>query len=114
MFMQIAIAAIGIGIVVMVGYLVIANVVTSLSAGAQNTETNPCYGEELNHSNCANGTIPPCYANPADNTTATYTCVDRTVNTSIASTRVVVFAGFSLIVVGVIVLAAFGLISVFK
>jgi hypothetical protein len=74
MFMQIAIAAIGIGIVLMVGYLVIAQVQNSLLA----------------------------------------TSSDATVNASVLSTRATVFSGFALIAVGIIVLAAFGLISVFK
>jgi hypothetical protein len=73
MFMQIAIGAIGIGIVLMVGYLVIAQVAAALPTSAD------------------------------ANTTA-----------GIASTKATVFAGFGLIAVGIIVLAAFGLINVFK
>lgn len=73
MFMEIAISAIGIGIVLMVGYLVIAQVKGAMSATA-----------------------------------------DATVNASLLSTQTTVFAGFGLIAVGIIVLAAFGLISVFK
>lgn len=114
MFMQIAIAAIGIGIVVMVGYLVIANVVTSLASGAVQSYTDPCFGSELNSTNCTNGSNAPCFANPAVNDTATYNCMDPVVNASILSTRVIVFSGFALITVGIIILAAFGLISVFK
>jgi len=77
MFMQIAIGAIGIGIVLMVGYLVIAQVAASL----------PAQGTDLS------GNL----------TTA-----------GIASTKATVFAGFGLIAVGIIVLAAFGLINVFQ
>jgi hypothetical protein len=73
MFMEIAISAIGIGIVLMVGYLVIAQVKGAMSATA-----------------------------------------DAAVNASLLSTQTTVFAGFGLIAVGIIVLAAFGLISVFK
>ena len=73
MFMQIAIGAIGIGVVLMVGYLVIAEVKAALPATADNATT-----------------------------------------TGIANTQTTVYAGFSLIAVGIIVLAAFGLISVFK
>jgi len=73
MFMEIAIGAIGIGIVLMVGYLVIAQVKAALPASA-----------------------------------------DGNVTAGIASTQATVFAGFGLIAVGIIVLAAFGLINIFK
>ena len=78
MFMQIAIGAIGIGIVLMVGYLVIAQVVAAL----------PTTG---------------LTATQAGNVTAGITATQNTV-----------FAGFGLIAVGIIVLAAFGLINIFK
>jgi hypothetical protein len=74
MFMQIAIGAIGIGIVLMVGYLVISNVKVSLLA----------------------------------------TSSDAALNASVGSTQTTVFAGFGLLAVGIIVLAAFGLINVFQ
>ena len=74
MFMQIAIGAIGIGIVLMVGYLVIAQVSSSLSASVDDNDT-----------------------------------LD-----AISATQATVFAGFALIAVGIIVLAAFGLISIFR
>ena len=73
MFMQIAIGAIGIGIVLMVGYLVIAQVRAALPSTSDG------------------------------NVTAGY-----------ASTQATVFAGFGLIAVGIIVLAAYGLIRVFQ
>jgi len=76
MFMQIAIGAIGIGIVLMVGYLVIAQVRQAL----------PTDG--------------------LDDDNATVDGMDSTAST--------VFAGFGLIAVGIIVLAAFGLINIFK
>jgi len=72
MFMEIAISAIGIGIVLMVGYLVIAQVKSALPV------------------------------------------VDANTTAALNSTQTTVFAGFGLIAVGIIVLAAFGLISVFK
>jgi len=74
MFMQIAIGAIGIGIVLMVGYLVIAQVRAAL---------------------------------PTDG-------LDGNVTAGMDSTQATVFAGFGLIAVGIIVLAAFGLINIFK
>jgi len=77
MFMQIAIGAIGIGVVLMVGYVVIAQVRAALPTQATDAAGNA--------------------------TTA-----------GIISTQSTVFAGFGLIAVGIIVLAAFGLINVFK
>ena len=77
-FMQIAVSAIGIGIVVMVGYLVVAQVRSSLPL------------------------------NTLDAATA------ATVNTSLNNTQATVFAGFALVAVGIIVLAAFGMISIFQ
>ena len=73
MFMQIAIGAIGIGVVLMVGYLVIAQVRSALPA-----------------------------------------TTDGNVTAGLASTQATVFAGFGLIAVGIIVLAAFVLINIFK
>ena len=74
MFMQIAIGAIGIGIVLMVGYLVIAQVRTALPTSGLN----------------------------------------ESVTQGMDSAQATVFAGFGLIAVGIIVLAAFGLINIFK
>jgi len=73
MFMEIAIGAIGIGVVLMVGYVVIAQVRTAL---------------------------------PDD--------TDANVTDGLNSTQTTVFAGFGLIAVGIIVMAAFGLINIFK
>ena len=72
--MAIAIGAIGIGIVLMVGYLVIAQVRAAL---------------------------------PTDN-------LDNDTTDAMDATQSTVFAGFGLIAVGIIVLAAFGLINIFK
>lgn len=74
MFMQIAIGAIGIGIVLMVGYLVIAQVRAALPTDSLTNETTE----------------------------------------GMDATQSTVFAGFGLIAVGIIVLAAFGLINIFK
>lgn len=78
MFMQIAIGAIGIGIALMVGYLVIAQVRAAMPTSGLDNAT-------------------------LSNVTA-----------GMNSTQSVVFAGFGLIAVGIIVLAAFGLIQVFS
>ena len=77
MFMEIAIGAIGIGIVLMVGYIVVAQVKAAL----------PTQGTD------ASGNLT---------------------SAGIASTQATVFAGFGLVAVGIIVLAAFGLINIFK
>ncbi len=74
MFMEIAIGAIGIGVVLMVGYLVVAQVKAALPTSALDNETQA----------------------------------------GIDSAQTTVFAGFALVAVGIIVLAAFGLISIFK
>ena len=74
MFMQIAIGAIGIGVVLMVGYLVVAQVKTALPTDALDAEAS----EGINDA------------------------------------QTTVYAGFALIAVGIIVLAAFGLISIFR
>jgi hypothetical protein len=76
MFIQIAVGAIGVGVVVMVGYLVIAQVKNALTNGGISLDAN-------------------------------------TTN-AINSTQTTIYAGFALVAVGIIVLAAFGLISVFK
>ena len=78
MFMSIAITAIGIGIVVMVGYLVVAQVRSALP------------------------------------TTGLSAAVEGNVTAGLDSTQTTVFAGFGLIAVGIIVLAAFGLIQIFQ
>jgi len=80
MFMQIAIGAIGIGIVLMVGYLIIAQVKAALTSST----TGLSAGELAN------------------------------ITKSMTATQNTVFAGFALIAVGIIVLAAFGLINIFQ
>ena len=98
MFMEIAIAAIGIGVVLMVGYLVIAQVRSALPVMYM---ANPCLGLPLTGA-CVGG----------NNISATI--IDSGVATGMSSTQATVFAGFGLIAVGIIVLAAFGLINIFK
>jgi len=72
MFMQIAVAAIGIAIVLMVGYLIIAQVSINLPTQSQEATDG------------------------------------------IASAKVTIFAGFGLVAVGIIVLAAFAMINIFR
>jgi hypothetical protein len=114
MFMQIAIGAIGIGIVLMVGYLVIAQVNTGITGGAQVSYTNPCYLQNLNSATYCSNNTAPCYITPNVNNTATVSCIPHDVNVSLANTQTTIFAGFGLLAVGIIVLAAFGLINVFQ
>ena len=98
MFMQVAIGAIGIGVVLMVGYLVLAQVKGALPTPQV---ANPCLGLPLN-GGCTGG----------DNTSTT---IDEAAYVDgLSSTQTTVFAGLGLIAVGIIVLAAFGLINVFK
>lgn len=111
MFMEIAIGAIGIGIVLMVGYLVIGQVRSALPVMYADYN-NTCYG--AGNTSTATGCLNSCAGAITDNSSLTIRCVDSTVDTAIAATQVTVFAGFGLVAVGVIVLAAFGLISVFK
>jgi len=100
MFMQIAIGAIGIGIVLMVGYLVIAQVRAALPTPQVD---NPCLGENALAAGACLG---------ADNTSVLID--DSDYIAGVAGTESTVFAGFGLIAVGIIVLAAFGLINIFK
>jgi len=80
MFMQIAIGAVGIGIVLMVGYLIIAQVKASLVGATAGLNVNE----------------------------------SRNISNAMRQTQNTVFAGFALIAVGIIVLAAFGLINIFQ
>ena len=100
MFMEIAIGAIGIGIVLMVGFLVISQVRTALPTPQID---NPCYQE--------NASAPgDCFG--LDNSSLQIDDSDYT--DGVDGTQSTVFAGFGLVAVGIIVLAAFGLISIFK
>ena len=98
MFLQIAIGAIGIGIVLMVGFLIIAQVKGSLPTPQVD---NPCYDLPLNGT-CTGGDNTSQYLN------------DSTFVDGLDATQSTVYAGFGLVAVGIIVLAAFGLISIFK
>jgi len=121
--MEIAIGAIGIGVVLMVGYLVIAQVRAALPTASLVSTSNPCLGQ------VGANAVAPCvnvtgsYTAPticgatnltSFNTTAVVSCENAGAVTGTAAVQVTVFAGFGLIAVGIIVLAAFGLISIFK
>jgi len=111
-FMQIAIGAIGIGIVLMVGYLIIAQVNTALPTPTE-AYNNSCYHRLLSDTTYCNTTA--VYCGPlSDNTSTSVTCASTAYINGLGSTKMTVFAGFGLVAVGIIVLAAFGLINVFK
>jgi len=103
-FMAVAIGAIGIGVTIMVGYIIIAQVQGSLPSS---TIRNPCYGIQNDGSQYAN-----CNSYAGGNTSEFIT--DPDVGTGIVSTKTLAGAGLALIAVGIIVLAAFGLIAVFR
>lgn len=96
MFMQIAIGAIGIGVVLMVGYLVVAQVKSALPVPQV---TNSCYNTTV---------VSPC----VDNTSLLMD--DPVFTAGTGNVQTTVYAGFALLAVGIIVLAAFGLISIFR
>lgn len=120
MFMEVAIGAIGIGIVLMVGYVIVSQVKTALPSTVQMQIVNPCYGKLLNDTTYCNAstisdaTYGTITGPLTDNSSALITVTNNNVGTGLSSTMVTVFAGFSLIAVGIIVLAAFGLINIFK
>ena len=120
MFMQIAIGAIGIGVVLMIGYVVVSQVRSVLPTSASVQVQNPCLKHYLNDTTFCNmtsysssvyGSIPGPIV---DNHSAIITVVNTGATTGTASAAVTVYAGFGLIAVGIIVLAAFGLINIFK
>ena len=126
MFMQIAIGAIGIGVILMVGYIVIAQVRSALPSGLTLSLPNECFGAVWSDAGstgaCQNITAGYYYA-PATcggtnltgyNATAMIDCPNVGYNTGTAAVQVTIFAGFGLVAVGIIVLAAFGLINIFK
>ena len=119
MFMAIAITAIGIGIVVMVGYLVLGQV-----RGALPTLTttaylpNDCLGTIANYTTTPTCTPTNCASAIASSTVnvsgALVQCVDTRVGIGQTGVMTTAFAGLGLIAVGIIILAAFGLIQVFQ
>jgi len=128
--MQIAIGAIGIGIVIMIGYIVVSQVRSALPSSTTIQEVNPCFGEIGNTGNVT-ALTDGCVINAANNTwtaptvcgtenltglnvSSVISCENVGYGSGTASVQVVVFAGFALIAVGIIVLAAFGLINIFK
>jgi len=127
MFMQIAIGAIGIGIVLMVGYIVVAQVRAALPTASTVQTLNGCFGQQdltnLTTGTCEIDVTNTTWTSPTTcgttdltsfNATEFVDCPNVGYTTGTASVQVTVFAGFGLIAVGIIVLAAFGLINIFK
>ena len=112
MFMQIAMAAIGIGIVVMIGFIVLSQVRTALPTPLA-TYNNTCFNRNLTY--CNAHLSPNCYPLTAgQNTTSTITCTNKGYLSGTNTAQATIFAGLALIAVGIIVLGAFALINVFK
>ena len=114
--MQLAIAAIGIAVVVMVGYLVVGQVRVALPT-FQAYHTNDCVGTLVENAVCTPTGCADVFAvnaTPGINTSAQIMCTDTTVGAGQNSAMTTVFAGLALVAVGIIVLAAFGLIQVFQ
>ena len=86
-FMAIAIGAVAVGVILMVGYLLVAQVRVAMPTGTY-TDWNRT---DVVQTNFSSG-----YKASMDGNQAT------------------IFAGFGLLAVGIIVLSAFGLISIFK
>jgi len=143
MFMQIAIGAIGIAIVLFVGYIIVAQVKTALPGSSGTVaQINQCassigtnIGTTANAAGCYNttnltaaaGLVPggfntsylgsncgATYDLAGYNTSSVVYCSNTGYNTGTASAMTTVYAGFGLVAVGIIVLAAFGLIQVFQ
>lgn len=120
MFMEVAIGAIGIGIVLMVGYIVVSQVRTALPSSSTVQVNNPCYGHSLGDVTYCNASSLTTLGGESvpgpltDNTSSFLSVSNQGFTSGTGSVEVTVFAGFALVAVGIIVLAAFGLISVFK
>jgi len=125
MIMQVAIGAIGIGVILMIGYIIVSQVRTALPDSSTIQVNNDCYGlvgtDVSSGTDCYNTTIstylaPTCGTTnlTALNSSTIVTCPNVGYSTGTTSVQVTVFAGFALVAVGIIVLAAFGLINVFK
>ena len=113
MFMEIAIGAIGIGIVLMVGYIIISQVQSSLpSGGVYAWQDNPCQGHGLDDVTYCNTTSVP--GGPLTDNTSNTLYLPNDIDGDLTAVQTTVFAGFGLVAVGIIVLAAFGLINIFK
>jgi len=110
--MEIAIGAIGIGVVLMVGFIIVSQVRNSLPV-PQAQYANACLNSPLNDTTFCNTTAVSC-GPISDNTSAFVTCANEGYVSGTSGVQVTIFAGFGLVAVGIIVLAAFGLINIFR
>ena len=121
MFMEIAVTALGIGLVVIIGFLVLGQVRQALPVSATVTSVpNSCYGQWLatpcTIDRCINSSTGAAIVGNQSiyNTSTHITCSDINVANGMNSMMTTAFAGLGLVAVGIIVLAAFGLIQVFS
>lgn len=112
MYMAVAIGAIGIAVVLMIGYIVLAQVKTALPT-PQSTYVNSCYHHPYTSPTYCNTTAVPC-GPTLDNTSTTITCANSQFAAGTNSLQVTAFAGLGLLAVGIIVLAAFAIIKMFQ
>ena len=118
MFMALAITSIGIAVVLMVGYLIVGQVRVTLPSTTAYEHTNTCVGTLA--SNVSECTPTGCVeafnysTTPTINTSALISCTDTAIGSGMDAATTTVFAGFALVSVGIIVLAAFGLIQIFQ
>ena len=112
MFMQVALGAIGIGVVLMVAYIVISQVRSALPATASIQEVNPCLGQIGDTTpagecavNAANDTWTAASVCGTENLTGfndtgLITCENVGYASGTSAVQATVFAGFGLIAVG--------------
>ena len=124
--MQIAVGAIGIGIILMVGFVVISQVRSALPTSSSVQTQNQCFGlvgtDVSSGTDCYNVSTayysPLCGGLDTDlataNASAIVACPNVAYTAGTSAVQVTMFAGFGLIAVGIIVLAAFGLINIFR
>lgn len=124
MFMQIAIGAIGIGIVLMIGYIIVSQVRSALPTASTVQISNQCQGligQDLTAGTTCYNVSTAYYGSSCGttdlagyNASGIVACPNVGYTSGTSAVQVTVFAGFGLIAVGIIVLAAFGLVNVFQ
>ena len=113
MFLEVAIGAIGVGVILMVGFVIVSQIRTSLPASSLTQYQNECQGYYLNDTTYCNTTAVHC-GPVADNSFAFVFCTNREYLAGTGVVEVTIFAGLGLVAVGIIVMAAFALINVFR
>lgn len=113
MFMEVAIGAIGIGVILMVGFILVSQIRTALPTGQLTQYNNECAGHSPGDATFCNTSTVNC-GPTTDNTSQFIYCTNREYTQGTGTVEVTIFAGLALVAVGIIVLAAFALINVFK